>query len=75
MTAGADTVVHPGPARALHSRLAPLYEHAPDRLRHREFPDAGHMMPPEAWGEARRDAADWLERFLGEGVRAPRTLR
>ncbi|WP_146210180.1 S9 family peptidase [Vitiosangium sp. GDMCC 1.1324] len=63
-TAGQDDVVHPGPARSFHERLAPLYAQAPERLRYREFPLSGHMMRPEDWEEAIRDAADWLVRFL-----------
>jgi uncharacterized protein len=63
-TAGKDDVVPPGPAKALHARLEPLYAQAPERLRHREFPESGHMMREEDWQEATRDAADWLARFL-----------
>ncbi|QAT83628.1 hypothetical protein EJ065_2042 [Corallococcus coralloides] len=54
----------PGPAKALHAQLEPLYAQAPERLRHREFPESGHMMREADWHEATRDAADWLSRFL-----------
>jgi hypothetical protein len=63
-TAGLDDVVHPSLARNFHERLEPLYARAPERLRYREFPLSGHMMRPEDWDEAIRDAADWLLRFL-----------
>ncbi|HYO54587.1 hypothetical protein [Archangium sp.] len=63
-TAGLDDVVHPRLARSFHERLEPLYAQAPERLRYREFPLSGHMMRPEDWDEAIRDAADWLIRFL-----------
>ncbi|CAM4023563.1 alpha/beta hydrolase family protein [Corallococcus exiguus] len=63
-TGGKDDVVPPGPAKALHVQLTPLYAEAPERLRHREFPESGHMMREADWQEATRDAADWLSRFI-----------
>jgi predicted esterase len=63
-TAGRDEVVSPGLARAFHERLTPFYAQAPERLRYREFPLSEHMMRPEDWDEAIRDAADWLVRHL-----------
>jgi uncharacterized protein len=61
-TAGQDEVVSPQGAREFHARLEPLYASAPERLRYREFPLSSHMMRPEDWDEATRDAADWLVR-------------
>ena len=62
-TAGADEVVPPARARAFHARLQPFYAPAPERLRHREFPGAGHMMPMHDWEEANRGAVAWMDRF------------
>jgi uncharacterized protein len=63
-TAGRDEVVSPLPARRFHERLEPLYARAPERLRYREFPESMHMMRPQDWEEATRDAAEWLVRFV-----------
>ncbi|WP_224362090.1 dienelactone hydrolase family protein [Hyalangium versicolor] len=65
-TAGLDEIVPPHRARKLHERLEPLYARAPERLRYREYPESEHMMRPQDWEEATRDAAAWLVRFLAE---------
>ncbi|MCP3142394.1 alpha/beta hydrolase family protein [Pyxidicoccus xibeiensis] len=64
--AGADDVVPAEPARAFHARLEPLYAAAPERLRHREYPGAGHMMPQQDWDEAIRGAVEWMARFVAD---------
>mgnify|MGYP001769569882 CR=1 FL=1 len=43
------------------------------RLRYREFPESAHMMRPQDWEEATRDAAEWLVRFVSS--EAPRRAR
>ncbi|MFL5344767.1 MAG: alpha/beta hydrolase family protein [Hyalangium sp.] len=63
-TAGRDEVVPPRQAREFHARLEPFYAQAPERLRYREFPESSHMMRPQDWKEATKDAAEWLVRFL-----------
>lgn len=62
--AGADDVVPAARARDFHARLVPFYASAPERLRHREFPGAGHMMPQRDWEEAIRGAVEWMARFV-----------
>jgi dienelactone hydrolase len=63
-TAGQDKVVRSNDTRRFHERLAPFYAQAPERLRYREFPESEHMMRPQDWEDATRDAATWLVRFL-----------
>jgi dienelactone hydrolase len=66
-TAGQDEVVRSSDTRKFHERLEPFYTQAPERLRYREFPESAHMMRPQDWEEATRDAAAWLVRFMPPG--------
>ena len=63
-TAGLDEVVRSSDTRRFHTRLEPFYAQAPERLRYREYPESAHMMRPEDWEEATRDAAGWFLRFM-----------
>ncbi len=63
-TGGADTVVPPGDARALHAALVPRYAATPERLRYVEQAGEGHMMSPDAWHTMWADALSWFARFL-----------
>jgi dienelactone hydrolase len=65
ITAEADALVPPGPARQLHAALAPLYAAAPERLRLVELPGETHWMSTEGWERARDEAEAWFGRFLG----------
>jgi uncharacterized protein len=64
ITAGADTLVPPADARALHLNLEPHYAAMPDRLRYLELAGEPHWMSEEAWSSARGEAERWFERFL-----------
>jgi dienelactone hydrolase len=66
VTASADAVVPPGPARRLHAALAPRYASAPERLRHVELAGERHHLSDAAWNRAQAEADAWFERFLGE---------
>jgi dienelactone hydrolase len=69
ITAGADAIVPPADARALHRTLEPHYAATPERLRHVELPDEPHWMSEGAWERARAEARLWFDRFLtGEGA-------
>lgn len=63
-TAGADGVVSPDGARALHAALGSHYAAAPERQRYVEYPGAAHMMDESTWQRAWADSLSWLERFL-----------
>lgn len=67
VTAGADSLVPPAEARALHARLEPLYAATPERLRYVELAGEHHWMSGEAWRRARGEAERWFERFLARG--------
>jgi dienelactone hydrolase len=71
VTASADALVPPGPARRLHSALAPRYAAAPERLRHVELAGERHHLSDAAWNRAQAEAAAWFERFLGEDAARP----
>lgn len=66
VTAGKDDIVPPGPARAFHARLLPLYDSAPERLDAIHLPDAGHLMSARHWRQATGTLIDWFQRFLPE---------
>jgi uncharacterized protein len=65
VTGGADPIVPPAPARALHEALAPHYAAAPERERYVELPGEPHRMTPAGWDRARAEAQAWFGRFLG----------
>ncbi|WP_224248713.1 alpha/beta hydrolase family protein [Hyalangium gracile] len=67
-TAGRDEVVRSSDTRRFHERLEPFYARAHERLCYREFPESAHMMRPQDWDVATRDAAEWLVRFLSSEV-------
>lgn len=75
VTAGADAMVPPGPARRLHAALAPRYASAPERLRHVELAGEGHHLSDQAWNRAQAEADAWLERFLGVEAAEPAAAR
>lgn len=64
VTAGADVVVPPAAAAALHAELTDWYRNDPDRLCHQSFPDAEHLMQETDWQQAIDSACAWLLRFL-----------
>ncbi len=63
-TGGADAVVPPGDARALHAALVSRYASAPERLRYVEHAGEGHMFSEAGWRRAWSDALAWCDRFL-----------
>jgi len=63
-TAGADAVVSPDGARALHATLGSQYVAAPQRQRYVEYPGAAHMMDELTRQRAWAESLSWLERFL-----------
>jgi acetyl esterase/lipase len=63
-TAGADAVVSPDGARALHATLGSHYVTAPERQRYVEYPGAAHMMDEPTRQRAWAESLSWLERFL-----------
>jgi hypothetical protein len=76
ITAGADALVPPTDARALHRDLERRYAATPERLRYLELPGEPHWMSDEAWSRAREEAERWFDRFLsgeiGPGADASR---
>lgn len=64
ITAGADAMVPPADARALHRALEPHYAATPERLRYLELAGEPHWMSEGAWELARGEARLWLDRFL-----------
>lgn len=60
ITAASDEVVPPRAARALHQTLRGAYRETPQRLRYREIPGAAHLLDPEDWEAAVREAIAWL---------------
>ncbi|WP_300449648.1 dienelactone hydrolase family protein [Accumulibacter sp.] len=66
ITAGRDSIVPPAAARALHCRLAPFYDRAPDRLSYVTIPGAPHFMCAKDWEDAIGETCEWLCRFAKE---------
>jgi uncharacterized protein len=67
IVAGADPVVPPEHAAALHAALAPRYAAAPERLRLVELPGAVHRLAEADRALARREAEAWIARYLAPG--------
>lgn len=65
VTSARDVVVPPGPVAELHATLAPRYSAAPERLRHLEWPDSGHMMEQRDWEDTWVAVIAWFDRHLG----------
>jgi uncharacterized protein len=68
-TAGQDTQAPPDCVYALHQRLAPYYERAPERLRHIEYPNSAHNLSAADWDAAWQCVLMWFELFLQEEKR------
>lgn len=71
-----DDNVRPGPARALATRLRPLYEAAGagEALVHREYANANHWPKDEDWSDMWKTAGDFLVQAFMGGVAPPRPL-
>jgi len=69
VTAERDDVVPPGPARALHGALTPVYADQPERLRYREVKGAGHIMDQQDWDAVIQEAVSWMVRFVADAHR------
>lgn len=63
-TAGADTTVPPGEARALYDALAPEYASAPERLRYLESPGEEHMFTEPCWRRVWSEVEHWFDLHL-----------
>lgn len=59
-----DAVVPVGGVIELEEHLRPAYAAFPERLRLRVFPELGHHYTDEMLSLS----ADWMERYLGEGI-------